>query len=114
VLSHAIVGVPGRRVGGDVLVLPFSANRYDAVVSAWVIETVADPVRAVSEHLRVLSTTGYLLYSFCSLPEGWLSRAGSLLLRKVVEKGFAGSSSQRKRFIGTTANVPGSGASRVA
>jgi hypothetical protein len=60
------------------------------VVSAWVIETVADPVRAVSEYLRVLSTTGYLLYSFCSLPDGWFSRAGSLLLRKAVERGFAG------------------------
>jgi SAM-dependent methyltransferase len=88
-LSHAI-GVPGRRVGGDVLALPFSQNRYDVVVSAWVIETVADPVRAVSDYLRVLSTTGYLLYSFCSLPDGWFTRAGSLLLRKAVERGFAG------------------------
>ncbi len=83
-------GIPGGRVARDVLQLPLPDERFDLVVSAWVIETTLDPSRAVSEYLRVLSTTGYLLYSFCSLPEGWFSRAGSLLLRKAVERDFAG------------------------
>ncbi|MDQ6892762.1 MAG: methyltransferase domain-containing protein [Acidobacteriota bacterium] len=82
--------VRGNRVAGDVMKVPWRDDRFDLVVSAWVIETVSDPVRAVAEYLRVLSGTGYLLYSFCSLPEGWFSRAGSLLLRKAVEHGFAG------------------------
>ncbi len=54
------------------------------------IETVSDPHKAVAEYLRVLSPTGYLFYSFCSLSEGWFSRAASAWLREAVEKGFAG------------------------
>ncbi|MEO8190071.1 MAG: methyltransferase domain-containing protein [Acidobacteriota bacterium] len=88
-LSHA-ADVKGYRVGGDVGALPFADGTFEVVVSAWVIETLSDPAQAVGEYLRVLSTTGSLLYSFCSLPGGWFSRAGSFLLRKAVERGFAG------------------------
>ncbi|MGH3113464.1 MAG: class I SAM-dependent methyltransferase, partial [Gaiellaceae bacterium] len=81
--------VPGTHVVGDVAALPFLDDYFDIVVSAWVIETVPDPMRAVSEYLRVLSSTGYLFYPFSSLPEGWLSRACSSALRAIVENRFA-------------------------
>ncbi len=89
-MLQGAVEIPGYRVAGDVLALPLASDIFDVVVSAWVIETVSDPRSAVAEYLRVLSPTGYLFYSFCSLPEGWLSRAASAWLRKTVEKGFAG------------------------
>ena len=83
-------GVPGEHVQGSVLELPFADGTFDVVVSAWVIETVPDPMRAVSEYLRVLNRDGHVLYTFCSLPYGWFSRAGSAWLRNAVGRGFAG------------------------
>lgn len=83
--------VPGRHVQASVSELPFADATFDIVVSAWVIETVADPARAVTELLRVLTPDGHLFYTFCSLPEGWFSRAGSAWLRSAVGRGFAGS-----------------------
>lgn len=80
----------GGRVLGTVMDLPFPDDRFDVVVSAWVIETVPDPMRAVREYLRVLAPTGLVLYTFCSLPRGWVSRAGSAWLRAAVGRGFSG------------------------
>ena len=77
-------------IQGSVLELPFADGSFDVVVSAWVIETLPDPRRAVSEYLRVINREGNVLYSFCSLPEGWFSRAGSAWLRSAVRRGFAG------------------------
>ncbi len=54
------------------------------------IETLPDPHRAVTEYLRVITAQGYVLFTFCALPEGWLSRAGSLVLWTAVRGGFAG------------------------
>ncbi len=88
-LSHA-VDVPGDRIEGSVLELPFPDDSFDIVVSSWVIETVHDPMRAVAEYLRVIKSTGYVLYTFCSIPHGWLSRAGTALLRAAVESRFSG------------------------
>ena len=82
--------VPGAHVQGSVLELPFADDMFDVVVSAWVIETVPDPMRAVSEYLRVLNPAGHILYTFCSLPGGWFSRAVSAWLRNAVRRGFAG------------------------
>lgn len=82
--------VPGEHVQGSVLELPFADNSFDVVVSAWVIETVPDPVQAVREYVRVIRPAGHVLYTFCSLPNGWFSRAGSAWLRNAVERGFAG------------------------
>lgn len=82
--------IPGERLLGNVLELPSHDDRFDVVVSAWVIETVPDPLLAVSELLRVLAPSGRLVYTFCSLPDGWLTRARSAALRSVVERGFAG------------------------
>jgi len=82
--------LPGEHLLGSVLDLPFPDDHFDVVVSAWVIETIPDPMRAVTELLRVLAPTGRLIYTFCSLPDGWFSRAGSALLRAGVKRGFAG------------------------
>ncbi len=82
--------LPGEHVEGSVLDLPFPDDSFDIVVSSWVIETVPDPIKAVSEYLRVIKPTGYVLYTFCSLPDGWVSRAGTALLRAAVENRFAG------------------------
>jgi ubiquinone/menaquinone biosynthesis C-methylase UbiE len=75
---------------GSVLDLPFSDNSFDIAVSSWVIETVPDPMQAVSEYLRVINDTGYVLYTFCSLPHGWVSRAGTAMIRSTVEHRFGG------------------------
>lgn len=93
-LSRAMLArtadLSGERLQGSVLDLPLQDESVDLVVSAWVIETVPDPGRAVSEFLRVLKPDGRVLYTFCSLPEGWFSRAGSAWLRHAVRRGFAG------------------------
>ena len=82
--------IPGDHVLGSAQALPFAPDSFDLVVSAWVIETVDDPLAAISEFLRVLRTDGRVLYTFCSLPDGFFSRAGSALLRSVVTEQFAG------------------------
>jgi len=69
--------IPGRRILGSVLELPIPDDEFDLVVSAWVIETVPDPMRAVNEYVRVLTPGGRVLCTFCSLPAGWASRAVS-------------------------------------
>ncbi|HAV12054.1 MAG TPA: hypothetical protein DCX06_00975 [Opitutae bacterium] len=53
---------------GDILCLPFESETFDAVVATWVMETLADPRRAVEECLRVLKSGGILAYSFVNLP----------------------------------------------
>lgn len=65
-----------RRMVGDVADLPFEEGSFDVITCAWVIETVPDPAAAATELLRVLDPDGFLLVSFCTLPDGWLSRAG--------------------------------------
>lgn len=88
-LAHAD-GIPGQQIEGSVLALPFPDGSFDIVVSGWVIETVPAPRTAVAEYLRVINEDGYVLYTFCSLPQGWVSRAGTALLRATVEDRFAG------------------------
>lgn len=82
--------VPGEHVVGSVLELPFADDTFDIVISGWVIETVPDAMAAVREYLRVINTAGRVLYTFCSLPHGFFSRAGSAWLRGAVGRGFAG------------------------
>jgi ubiquinone/menaquinone biosynthesis C-methylase UbiE len=82
--------VPGERVAGDVQRLPFADGTFDLVVSAWAVETVDDPLRAVSEYVRAIAPHGHVLYTFCSLPDGSISRAGTVLLRAAVSRGSAG------------------------
>lgn len=82
--------VPGDHIVGSVLDLPFPDDSFDFVLSGWVIETVPDPIAAVVEYLRVINPGGSVLYTFCSLPQGFFSRAGSSWLRSAVKHGFAG------------------------
>ncbi len=82
--------VPGEHLLGSVLDLPVADGSFDVVISGWVIETVPDPMAAVREYLRVSNTEGHVFYTFCSLPEGFFSRAGSAWLRAAVGRGFAG------------------------
>ncbi len=82
--------LPGVHRQASVLALPLADDSFDLVVSGWVIETVPDPRRAVTEMLRVLAPQGRLIYTFCSLPDGWFSKAGSALLRTAVTRRFAG------------------------
>lgn len=82
--------IPAERINADLAELPFDDGSFDVAVSAWVIETVEDPLRAASELLRVLDPQGHLFLTFTALPGGWLSRAGSGLLREIVENRFAG------------------------
>lgn len=79
-----------RQLVGDIADLPFEDGAFDVITCAWVIETVPDPKAAVTELLRVMKPGGFLLYTFCSLPDGWLSRAGTAILRQFVTEGFAG------------------------
>lgn len=88
-LAHT-ADIAGEKRVGSVMDLPFADNAFDIVVSSWVIETVPDPLAAVAEYLRVIDTGGYVLYTFCSLPGGFVSRAGTALLRAAVENRFAG------------------------
>lgn len=105
--------LPGRRVQGDVCEIPFDDGSFDLVVCAWVIETLPDPLRAATEMLRVLDPDGHLIFTFTSLPGGWLSRPGTKLLREILESRFAGRAlpdqhipwhdcgrSHRRRFAG--------------
>lgn len=96
-LEHAR-DVPGTYLVGDVQALPFPDASFDVVMSGWVLETVPDPKRAAAEFLRVLAPGGHVLYCFCSLPDGWLSRSASLWLRKAVHRGFAGSFLDREEM----------------
>lgn len=89
--------ISAQHVQASVLNLPFEDDTFDVVVSAWVIETVSDPLRAVSEYLRVLHPDGHVFYTFCSMPQGWFSRAGSAWLRTAVQRGFAGEFLDRRR-----------------
>lgn len=79
-----------RQLVGDVADLPFEDGAFDVITCSWVIETVPDPKAAVTELLRVIKPDGFLLYTFCSLPDGWLSQAGTTILRQFVTQGFAG------------------------
>ncbi len=82
--------VPGERIVASVQDIPLPDESVDIEVSGWTIETVADPFAAVSEYLRVIKPDGYVLYTFCSLPNGWASRTGTALLRAIIENRFAG------------------------
>jgi ubiquinone/menaquinone biosynthesis C-methylase UbiE len=88
--SPGMLGEAADVAGEHVLGLPFPDGAFDVVVSGWVIETVTDPMAAVREYLRVINPAGHVLYSFCSMPHGFFSRAGTAWLRAVVGRGFAG------------------------
>jgi ubiquinone/menaquinone biosynthesis C-methylase UbiE len=78
------------RAVASVTALPFPKGTFDAVICAWVIETVDEPHAAVRELLRVLRPGGTLVYSFCSRPARRRDRWRSGPLRAIVHGLFAG------------------------
>lgn len=78
------------RAVASVTALPFPDGTFDAVVCAWVIETVDEPHAAVTEFLRVLRPGGRLVYSFCSRPSQRRDRWRTGPLRAIVHGFFAG------------------------
>lgn len=60
--------IPGNRVRGSVLDLPFRDAQFDVVVSDWVLPNVRDRERALGEFVRVLTPGGRLLYTDCTCP----------------------------------------------
>lgn len=57
-------------VQGDISTLPFPDNTFDVVACTWVVEIMAEPKRVVEEYVRVIKPDGFVVYAFCSLPEG--------------------------------------------
>ena len=53
---------------------------------------------AAREYRRVIRSDGHVLYTFCSLPDGWVSRAGTAWLRRAVESDFAGNFLEEPRI----------------
>lgn len=63
--------IPDKRVRfvqGDVRQLPFADNTFDAVISTWVLEFFSDPRSIVEEFVRVINETGFVSYSFITVP----------------------------------------------
>ena len=70
-----------RLAQADVTRLPFADDRFDAVVSTWVLETLPEPRAAVAEMLRVIQPDGFIVCAFSSAAtdllgalEGWVLR----------------------------------------
>jgi ubiquinone/menaquinone biosynthesis C-methylase UbiE len=94
--------VPGRHVLGSVTELPFPDQQFDVIVSGWVLETLDTPAPALEEFARVLAPGGRIVYCFCSRPSGDWRRRTTALIRRTVERRFAGS------FRGLDPAVPSS------
>ena len=93
--------VPGKRICASVLDLPFQDGRFQTVVSAWVLETLPDPDRALEQYARVAAPGGHLIYCFSSLPATPLRRILSAPTRRVVERRFAASFLRRDPLLPT-------------
>jgi len=72
----------------DMRHLPFPDGTFDAVISAWAIETLPDPKAAVREMLRVIKDDGYVIYAFSSMPRFGIARLYSFMLEKFLGTSF--------------------------
>ncbi len=90
-LNHARSKIADPRVElrkADMRRLPFPDGTFDAVISAWAIETLPDPKAAVQEMLRVIKDDGYVIYAFSSMPRFGISRLYSFMLEKFLGTSF--------------------------
>jgi len=71
---------------GDLGQLPFHDNTFDVVSCTWAIEIMADPRAAVQELIRVIKPDGFVVYVFCSLPEGTLGKVLKHVIAKASSK----------------------------
>ena len=58
--------IPARRIHGSVGSLPFRDESFDVVVAAWLIETTAEPRRAIRELVRCVKPRGWVFLTFCA------------------------------------------------
>ncbi len=98
--------LPGDHIVGSVLELPFPDDSFDVVISGWVIETVPDAIAAVREYLRVINADGYVLYTFCSLPDGSSRAPAAPGCAPPSAAASPATSSPRNARPGTTATDP--------
>jgi 2-polyprenyl-3-methyl-5-hydroxy-6-metoxy-1,4-benzoquinol methylase len=93
-LSAGMLGrandISAEHVQASVLDLPFEDGTFDVVVSAWVIEPCPTRCGQSASISASWHPDGHVFYTFCSMPHGWFSRAGSAWLRNAVQRGFAG------------------------
>lgn len=54
-----------RRIQADAALLPFAAESFDLVVSAWLLEAVPDVAAVLREACRVLRSGGWIGMCFC-------------------------------------------------
>ena len=59
--AHHLLPQQVALVQGDAYRLPFDSNSFDAVLTIWVLEHLADPALAMREALRVLDFDGLLV-----------------------------------------------------
>jgi ubiquinone/menaquinone biosynthesis C-methylase UbiE/YHS domain-containing protein len=96
-LSRSMLRVAQRQLSGrafcpvqaDMMLLPFAAERFDAVVSTWALETLPDPRAAAQEMLRVLQPDGFIVCAFSSAATDRLGALEERLLRRPLGE-FAG------------------------
>ncbi|MEJ2152004.1 MAG: class I SAM-dependent methyltransferase [Gemmatimonadota bacterium] len=73
--ARAQSAVPVRLVAGDGQSLPFASRSFDTVLALFVLCTIADPDRTLSEARRVLKPDGRLLFlEHVSAPEPGVRR----------------------------------------
>lgn len=73
--ARAQAAVPVRLVAGDGQSLPFASSSFDTVLALFVLCTIADPDRTLSEARRVLKPGGNLLFlEHVSAPEPGVRR----------------------------------------
>lgn len=71
---------------GDLQRLPFEDDTFDVVSCSWAIEIMADPRSAVQELIRVIKPGGFVVYAFCSLPEGPIGSVLNHVIARVASK----------------------------
>lgn len=58
--------IPAKRVFGCMKTLPFEPDSFDLLTCAWGLETLDDPVLAISEFVRVTRHGGHVCVVFCA------------------------------------------------
>lgn len=79
-------GLPGRMAAGDAERLPVKDGAFDAVMVAFGIRNVGDPVAALGEMRRVLRPGGRAAVLEFSMPQGTLGGAYRLYFTRVLPR----------------------------
>lgn len=68
----------------DIRGLLYPDRRFDVVVCAWSLETLAQPEIAVAEFLRVIKDDGYVIYACASAPADGLEQFYAALVERLT------------------------------